>query len=145
MTTEEAKCAIVDACNNALYGCFFMAALGIEKVASACNGCGPESWPQEWRDKLGKWLSTFSLAFDIHDCRFTYGNDGSREKFDYANDELEKNCKLLADLKYAWYNPLRYFVRKKAKLVGAACRNFGWSAWIKAYNKTKNNNERKTT
>ena len=148
MTIDEAKEVIGFAHDAAMYGWGFMRSLGPEKVAAACNGCGPESWPQEWRDKLGKWLKTFRPAFDGHDCRFTYDNDGTREKFDYANDELEKNCLLLADRKYAWYNPLRYFARNRAKLIGGACRTFGWQAWQDAFRKTElanqeNNNQKK--
>ncbi len=124
-----------------MYGWQFVCGLTDEQFASACNGCGPESWPDEWRARLDKWLSTFGPAFDGHDCRFTFDNDGSREKFDYANDELEKNCLLLANLKYAWYNPLRYFARNRARLIAKACRNFGWQAWKDAFAKkqTKEN------
>lgn len=137
MTLEEAQerksrinCLI-------LYGWVFISTLTCEQFASACNGIGPESWPKERRQKLDKWLETFGLAADVHDCRFTYDNDGTREKFDYANDELEKNCKLLADEKYAWWNPLRYFARNRAHLIAEACRVFGWDAWIQAYKKAK--------
>lgn len=118
-----------------MYGWSFVCGLSDEEFTSACNGCGPELWPEEWRARLDKWLATFGLAFDCHDCRFEFDNDGSREKFDFANDELEKNCLLLADQKYAWYNPIRYFARNRAHLIATACRNFGWSAWEDAYNK----------
>lgn len=121
-----------------LYGWSFVCSLTDEQFAAACNGCGPASWTEEWRARLSKWLSTFGPAFDGHDCRFTFDNDGSREKFDYANDELEKNCLLLADLKYSWYNPIRYFARNRAHLVATACRLFGWSDWKKAYTKKHN-------
>ena len=118
-----------------MYGWMFACSLSDDQFSAACNGCGPDSWPEEARQKLTKWLATFSLAFDIHDCRFAFDNDGSREKFDFANDELEKNCLLLADLKYAWYNPLRYFARNRARLIATACRTFGWDAWQNAYKK----------
>ena len=144
MTVEEAKKVIEEAYEKALYGWGFMRALGPERVAAACNGCGPDSWPQERRDKLGKWLKIFKPGFDGHDCRFTYDNDGTRERFDYANDELEKNCRLLADGKYGWYNPLRYLARRGGRLVADACRNFGWGAWQDAYNKNQNPKKEKT-
>ena len=124
-----------------LYGCRFVASLTFAQIANACNGIGPESWPEDARKKLDKWLATFRLAADVHDCRFTWDNDGTREKFDYANDELERNCLVLADDKYAWWNPLRYFARHAARLVAQACRDFGWSAWKDAFVKTRKENE----
>lgn len=133
MSVEEAYQVIVSVCENEMYGWRFVASLTAEQIASACNGIGPESWPQERRALLDRWLATFRLAADVHDCRFTFDNDGSREKFDAANDELEKNCLLLADIKYAWWNPLRYFARNRARLIARACRDFGWSAWKAAY------------
>ena len=137
MTVEEAKNTIAEMREKLLYGCWFMSGLGPEKVAAACNGCGPASWPEERRRKLGKWLKTFKLAFDSHDCRFTYDNDGSRERFDYANEELLKNCRLLADLEYKRFNPVRYFARNRAHIIFILCQNFGWSAYQDAYNKQK--------
>ena len=120
-----------------LYGWQFVCGLSDKQVSEACNGCGPDSWPEEKRRKLTKWFATFSLAFDIHDCRFAFDNDGTREKFDYANRELGKNCLLLADEKYAWWNPLRYLARRAGKLIAALCQEFGWSDWKKAYNKNQ--------
>lgn len=135
MTVDEAQKAIREICAAQLYGAGFIVMLGPAKVAAACNGCGPSSWPEERRRKLDKWLATFRLAFCGHDCRFEYDNDGSREKFDAANEELRKNCLLLADQKYAWYNPLRYFARHAAHLIGLLCQDFGWQSWKDAYNK----------
>lgn len=137
MTEEEARGRVRSIMELSLYGCYFVDTLTLAQFAAACNGIGPESWPEERRQKLDKWLAMFRLAADVHDCRFTWNNDGSREKFDYANDELEKNCKLLADEKYSWWNPLRYFARNRAHLISEACRVFGWDAWIKAYHKAQ--------
>ena len=147
MNVDEAKEVIRFAQDAAMYGWGFMLSLGPNRVAAACNGCGPDRWPQKWRDRLGRWLKTFKQAFDMHDCRFTYDNDGTREKFDYANDELEKNCRLLANMKYRWCNPLRYFARNRAHTIVDACRSaYGWSAYCEAYEKRKNeNNKEKRT
>lgn len=120
-----------------LYGWTFVCSLTDEQFAVACNGCGPASWSAEKREKLTKWLATFLLAFDIHDCRFSFDNDGSREKFEYANRELRKNCLLLADEKYGWWNPRRYLARRAGKLIAVLCQDFGWSDWKKAYSTTQ--------
>lgn len=122
-----------------LYGWQFVCGLSDEQFSTACNGCGPESWPEEKREKLTKWLATFLPAFDEHDCEFTYRNDGSREGFDAANRRLKKNCVLIADDKYAWWNPLRYLARRAGKIIAALCQEFGWSDWKKAYQQASGN------
>ncbi len=145
MTEAEAKKALTEIWEAGLYGRDFVHRLTIEQFAGACNGIGPEAWPQEWRDRLDKWLATFRLAADVHDCDFTFHNNGTREKFDEANDRLEKNCLILADRRYAWYNPFRYFARNRAHLIGKACRDFGWEAYDEAYRKTHKQEEMKCT
>lgn len=120
-----------------LYGWQFVCSLTDEQFSTACNGCGPASWPEEKRRKLTKWLAVFLSDFDVHDCRFSYDNDGSREKFEYANRELRKNCLISADDKYKWYNPVRYLARRAGKLIAALCQEFGWSDWKKAYEEHK--------
>ena len=132
MTIDEARISIGEIIDANLYGADFVRSIGPAKVAAACNGIGPASWPEKRRQKLDKWLKTFRRAADVHDCRFTYCNDGSVSKFDAANEELKRNGLILADRKYAWYNPLRYFARNRAHLIGFLCDEFGWSAWIKA-------------
>lgn len=130
---EKAREAVWQAADLSLYGSLWFARLPINAVEAACNGCGPEWMSEAWRRKLTDWLDIFFTAFCVHDCRFMYDNNGSREKFDLANQELEKNCLLLADDKYAWHDPRRYIWRHRARLVGYACREFGWSAWRDAY------------
>lgn len=137
ITEEEAAARLYEIRDLELYGWRFMASLSLTEIANACNGIGPESWHEKSRKKLDKWLATFRLAADVHDCRFTWDNDGTRERFTYANDELERNCLVLADEKYVWWNPLRYFARRAAHLVAQACRDFGWSAYKDAYAKLK--------
>lgn len=137
ITEEEAAARLAAIRDLELYGWRFMESLTLTEIANACNGIGPESWQEKSRKKLDKWLSAFRLAADVHDCRFTWDNDGTREKFAYANDELERNCLVLADEKYAWYNPLRYLARRAAHLVAQACRDFGWNDYKDAYSKLK--------
>ena len=143
MTIEQARASIARAMDLGLSGAWFMRELGPERVARACNGIGPESWPEEARAVLNRWLGTFDVCADDHDCRFEYDNDGSDVKFRQANDELERNCLIVADAKYRWYNPLRYIARRKGRLMAQACRDFGWRAWRAAWerNQKKKGNE----
>ena len=143
ISASDARDAIEDAWYIGLYGNVWFARLGIEKVASACNGCGPEWMSQSMRDKLTDFLSIFFPAFCIHDCRFVYDNNGTRGAFDAANEELRLNCLLLADDKYGWYDPRRYVWRHRARLVYIACKDFGWSAWRDAYGENKKQGEMK--
>lgn len=138
MTIDEARALIEEISVAGLDGAIEVACLGPERVAAACNGIGPASWPEERRAKLDKWLRTFRPAAGVHDCDFEFNNDGSVEKFNEANERLERNCLILADRKYAWYNPFRYVARNRAHLVATACRLFGWSDWKKAYTKKHN-------
>ena len=135
MTIDEADSTIFEARALGLRGADFMSSLGPEKVAAACNGAGPDRWPERARKKLTKWLWLFKTCFDIHDCEFEYGNDGSRGGFDRANDNLEINCRIACDSEYRWYNPMRYVARLAAGVVVDACRKFGWEDWVKAYEK----------
>jgi hypothetical protein len=133
MNIDEARQTIHRAWQLGLSGAQFISALGAVKVAAAYNGIGPKWLGEDKRKKLGKWLKAYAVPCVIHDCRFTYDNDGSDAKFRQANDELERNCVIVADSKYAWYNPLRYWARAKGRAIAQTCRIFGWSAWRDAY------------
>ena len=146
MTLTEAEYTIGRAIVNGLSGAEFLETLGPENVRRACNGIGPDRWPEARREKFNKWLWLFADPAAGHDCRFTFDNDGSEAKFRAANDELERNCLIVADATYRWYNPLRYLARRKGRLMAQACRDFGWRAWRAAYEKKqrKDNNDEKT-
>ena len=133
MTVEEAEKAIARAEGLGLHGAGFMRSLGPEKVAVACNGVGPAGWPESRRRKLGRWLRVFRPAFDVHDCEFTYNNDGGLRGFVHANDELEANCRIIADAEYCVLSPMRYLARAGGAVVADLCRMFGWGPWIIAY------------
>lgn len=117
-----------------LSGAEWLAELSLGKIRAAYNGIGPEWMKPEKRKKLGKWLKIYTVACVIHDCRFAYDNDGTDAKFRVANDELERNCVIVADANYAWYNPIRYWARMKGRTIAEACRLLGWTAWRDAYN-----------
>lgn len=125
-----------------LSGAEFIGNLSLGQIRVAYNGIGPEWLKPSLRQKLDRWLYVFVVCTVIHDCRFVYDNDGSDAKFRAANDELERNCLIVADAEYSWYNPLRYLWRHRARVVAKACRDFGWSAWRDAYEKNKKGNQK---
>lgn len=135
MTVDEAERSIRKAVKFGLLGSNLLVELGPEIVASACNGVGPARWSERVRRRLTKWLWLFKPGFDVHDCEFTYANDGSKTLFDRANDHLEWNLRRLSDLNYAWYNPVRYLARMASRAIADACREFGWNDWIDSHEK----------
>lgn len=116
-----------------LSGADWLADLPLGKIRAAYNGIGTESLPAKIREKLNKWLGLFSVCAVIHDCRFAYDNDGNAAKFNAANDELERNCLIVADATYKWWQLRRYLARSAGRIMADACREFGWSAWREAY------------
>lgn len=112
-----------------------------EELAESYNGIGPEFLPPTVRAKVTAHLALFEPAALIHDLRNEY-SDGTRRSFNYANYEFLENCRKLADGKYAWYNPRRYFARHVAKLLYRfVSGDGGWTAWIQA----KERHEKKTS
>ena len=112
------ECYVITADVYGLSGAEFLADLSLGKIRAAYNGIGPEWMSQKFRDKLMRWLGLFSVCAVIHDCRFAYDNDGSAAKFNAANDELERNCIIVADANFTWYNPRRHLARLARPYVG---------------------------
>ncbi|MBO7689039.1 MAG: hypothetical protein J6V72_21855 [Kiritimatiellae bacterium] len=134
---DEARETIEAAERFGFSGADFLARLGAARVAVACNGIGPEDMPDEWRRKLDRWLVLFRDPCREHDCRFTYDNDGTEAKFRAANDELRRNCLIMADAAYKWWDPMRYIWRHRGRVVAWACQEFGWDSWRRAYDRAK--------
>ena len=116
-----------------LSGAEWLAELSLGKIRAAYNGIGPEWLPARIREKLNKHLGLFAVCAVIHDCRFAYDNDASAAKFNAANDELDRNCRIVADATYKWWQIRRYLARRAGRIMADACREFGWSAWRDAY------------
>ena len=110
----------------------------IDVLAARWNGIGPESMDESKRKKLNKWLRLYGPACFIHDQQFAE-SDGTRGGFMAANDELERNCLIIADDNYKWYDPRRYLARRGGRLVADACRIAGWQAWQDAAKKRGTN------
>lgn len=94
---------------------------------SACNGIGAEWMWDNLRKLIGKFNPTLALPADIHDVRFEIGGDEADREA--ADREFLANARICADAKYAWWNPLRYRVRKQAGKFYLILRVFGGKAW----------------
>ena len=104
------------------------------QLAAMFNGIGPESWPQALRDALDDLAADLMPAAFIHDIRYATG-DGTREDFDRANKELRANGEKIANAKYAWYHPMRYITRRRARTFASLCQRYGWDAYQAASTK----------
>ena len=104
-------------------------AFGVVRLQEAYNGIGPESLPQELRDKVTRYLSLFAPAALIHDMRYDQ-SDGTRAAWMFANYEFFTNCFRLIREKHAWYDPRRYLAPEAAYLLYlAVSSDGGWQAW----------------
>lgn len=119
-----------------LYGADAVIAMSLSDLATAYNGCGPESLPEAARQALDKITSTFSPAFMVHDVDFTLAN-GLKAAFDAANKRLLLNCVKCALDAAPWTSWKRYAMLSEAWAIYRACDKFGWAAWLSAYNKNQ--------
>lgn len=98
-----------------------------ERAQRVCNGIGAEWMPDAARKLISSLNPTLVLAADIHDLRYdTGGTSEERERAD--REMLENGCKL-AEARYSWYNPLRYYVKWKMRKFYKILREFGGWAW----------------
>ena len=129
----DEACYVLTAGVYGLSGAEWLAELSLGKIRAAYNGIGPKWMKPEKRKKLSKWLKMYTVPCVQHDCRFAYDNDGTEAKFRAANDELERNCRIVADANFQWWQLRRYLARRAGRIMADACREFGWSAWRDAY------------
>ena len=122
-----------------LDGSQHLAYLPLEVLAAAYNGTGPEFLPQKIRDLLDGFCRPFLPAVMIHDVDFTF-SDGSEESFKQANRRLLFNCIRCACSAHSWTSWKRYALILQAWAMYRAVSHpqFGWVAWIQAYNKKQN-------
>jgi hypothetical protein len=115
------------------------------EICRVYNGIGPE-WMAGWMRKcLDFFFEVFLPAVWMHDYRYAHG-DGTLKDFMDANRELGENCRICADAKYGWYNPLRYAAHWVGNKFAKVCDISGLPAYIAAIeetNKHKNNKENK--
>ena len=121
-----------------LLGMESVISMPIEDLADAYNGTGPEFLPQRIRQKLDAVCRPFLPAVEVHDVEFTL-SDGTRRSFLIANRHLLWNCIICACDSHPWYSWRRYVLILEAWAMYRAVSHeqFGWVAWIQAYNKRK--------
>lgn len=83
--------------------------------------------PDWLREAISGLNPTLVLAADIHDIRYALGGTEAERKD--ADDEMLENGLKLANYRYGWYDPRRYWVRKQMRKFHAILREFGGWAW----------------
>ena len=118
-----------------------VAILPIDALAASYNGTGPEFLPDTIRAKLNKIAKPFLPAVMIHDLDFER-SDGSVQAFNEANDRLLENCVRCAIDARPWYSWRRYVLIVEAIAIYRACCKFGWAAWLSAFRKNQESQEK---
>jgi hypothetical protein len=109
--------------------------ISLVEVCRVYNGIGPE-WMAGWiRKCLDFFFEVFLPAVWMHDYRYAHG-DGTLKDFMDANRELGENCRICADAKYGWCNPLRYAAHWVGNKFAKVCDISGLPAYIAAIEET---------
>lgn len=99
------------------------------QLAIIYNGLGSDSFPKLIRDFLTGTNEDLEPVALIHDVEW-YEADRTWEKFTASNDRFKSNGKKLAEKKFSFLNPKRYYTIVKSVSFGNLCQKYGWKAWI---------------
>lgn len=121
---DEAKALGLDGVERA-------AALDPARLCVIYNGTGPEWLPGAFREILDDIAADILPAVLLHDVDYALG-DGTAEDYSVANLRLSTNGVACAKARYPWWRWRRYRVMRLARVFGAACELFGWSAYCAA-------------
>lgn len=98
-----------------------------DRAIRVCNGIGADWMPDVLREAISTLNPTLVLAADIHDIRYLLGGTEADRKA--ADDEMLANGIKLADWRYRWCDPRRYYVRKQIHKFHAILRVAGGAAF----------------
>ena len=124
-TTEQARHLYNMAFMLELSGCELLR--DAELVVKECNGVGSDWMPELMRRACTELNPVMELPAAIHDRRYSHGT--TRQDRQFADDEFLANCYTVINHEYAWWNPLRYMFRKRAKRYYGYLRAFGGVAF----------------
>ena len=99
-----------------------------EAVMRQCNGIGAEWMPDSLTVLCTKLSPVMAVPAAIHDRRY-HLKDIDRLA---ADTEFLSNVMRMIELTYAWYDPRRYTMRKRAARYYTYLRAFGGRAWEEA-------------
>lgn len=104
-------------------------------VMRECNGIGADWMPDCMRKVCTKLNSVMELPAAIHDIR--YANGTTRRDRQAADMEFLSNCIHVINETYAWYNPMRYIMSRRAVRFFSYLQMFGGVAFNKGKGEVK--------
>ena len=104
-----------------------------EVVVRECNGIGAEWMPASVTSLVTKLNSVMELPAAIHDRRYTIG--GNQADRNTADLEFLTNTLKVIGTRYAWWNPMRYIMSRRAVRYYSYLQLFGDAAWEEAKKK----------
>lgn len=99
-------------------------------VVRECNGLGPNWMPDSMRKVCSKLSPVMEVPAAIHDMRYALGR--TQADRNEADMEFLTNCIKVINHDYAWYNPMRYIMSKRAVRYFTYLQLFGGAAWEEA-------------
>ena len=99
-------------------------------VVRDCNGIGADWMPDSMTQLCTKLNPVMEVPAAIHDRRYILNIDRLS-----ADTEFLANTMRMIELKYAWWNPMRYIMWRRAARYYTYLRAFGGRAWEEAKKK----------
>ena len=106
-----------------------------DAVVRECNGIGADWMPDTMRMLCTKMNPVMELPAAIHDMRYRLGT--TRQDRQNADMEFLSNCIRVINDKYAWWNPMRYIMSRRAVRYFSYLQMFGGAAWEAAKKEVK--------
>jgi len=102
----------------------------LDAVMRDCNGIGADWMPDGMTILCTKLNAVMEVPAAIHDRRYILNVDRLS-----ADTEFLANTMRMIELKYSWWNPVRYIMRRRASRYYTYLRAFGGRAWEEAKKK----------
>jgi hypothetical protein len=116
----------------------------LEAIRRAYNGCGPERWPQELRDRLDAETALFAPSILVHDMDFDR-SDGKEDSLHDANERMHRNNRRIFRFYYPLFSLMMLkpsYRLKRARALGvmvalnvATSDGLTRKAWLESYDK----------
>ena len=107
-----------------------------DDLAGVFNGCGPDAWSSDLREKLTWIYRNYPEMIAVHDWRFMF-SDGNLDTLRKVNDEFIANGKIklnaLYPLSKPWLYPVRAWAWCKIEIAYAALVKGSEESWKSAF------------
>lgn len=128
---EQARCLYNVAFSLGLSGAELLK--DSDTVIRECNGIGADWMPDCMRILCTKLNFVMEVPAAIHDIRYARGKIQADKQA--ADMEFLTNCIRVINNEYAWWNPWRYLMSRRAVRYYTYLQLFGGTAWEEAKRK----------